>query len=254
MNSLEKPLGRKSYGHIPHLPGSRVGPGDHVCERGQARIATERQRDVKDRVIVLEKLDGSNVAVARIGDEIVALIRAGYRADEGRYEQHRLFDRWVRVAAARFLAVLVDGERLCGEWLAQAHGTRYVLTHEPFVAFDLMRGDTRLPYDVLLERVKSGLFTTPKLIHWGPPLGIADALRLLGPFGAHGAMDSVEGAVWRVERQRRRDGIASWEVDFLAKYVRHDKRDGCYLPEISGGPAVWNATINWDGTVSQINH
>jgi hypothetical protein len=29
-------------------------------------------------------------------------------------------------------------------------------------------------------------------------------------------------------------------VDFLAKYVRPDKIDGCYLPEINGGHAYWN--------------
>ena len=28
-NSIHKPLGRKAYGSIPHLPGSRLGPGDH---------------------------------------------------------------------------------------------------------------------------------------------------------------------------------------------------------------------------------
>jgi len=36
-----KPLGGKSYGHIAHLPGSRMGPGDHKCHEGQKRIATE---------------------------------------------------------------------------------------------------------------------------------------------------------------------------------------------------------------------
>jgi hypothetical protein len=252
MTTPEKPLGRKSYGHVPHLPGSRVGPGDHVCEPGQARIATARPRDAFDRVIVLEKLDGSNVGVARIDDQIVALIRAGYRAAGSKYEQHHHFDRWVRANAARFSAVLANGERLCGEWLAQAHGTRYALAHEPFVAFDLMRGDDRLPYDTFLERLKSGFFTSPALLHWGPPIDVAAVLRMLGPFGRHGALDPVEGADWRVERQKRLKGTVRWEVDFLAKHVRNDKSDGCYLPEISGKPAMWNATVGWDGLVSLI--
>lgn len=55
-------------------------------------------------------------------------------------------------------------------------------------------------------------------------------LARLEPSG-HGALDPVEGAVWRVER--RGGG------DFLAKYVRPDKTDGCYLPEVSGRAAVW---------------
>jgi len=46
------------------------------------------------------------------------------------------------------------------------------------------------------------------------------------------ALDPVEGAVWRVERRGA--------VDFLAKFVRPEKLDGCYLPEVSGAAAIWN--------------
>jgi len=34
-----------------------MGPGDHSCELGQARIATLKARDRHDHVIVQEKLD-----------------------------------------------------------------------------------------------------------------------------------------------------------------------------------------------------
>jgi hypothetical protein len=44
--------------------------------------------------------------------------------------------------------------------------------------------------------------------------------------------DEIEGVVYRVERKGK--------VDFLAKYVRPDKVDGSYLPEVSGREAVWN--------------
>ncbi len=59
--------------------------------------------------------------------------------------------------------------------------------------------------------------------------------------GFHGALDPVEGAVWRVERNALvnpgRSGERCPVVDFLAKYVRPDKIDGCYLPELNGGHA-----------------
>ena len=43
-----KPFGRLSYGSIPHLPGSRLGSGDHHITEGQARILTVKTRDKHD--------------------------------------------------------------------------------------------------------------------------------------------------------------------------------------------------------------
>ena len=239
-----KPLGGKSYGHIAHLPGSRMGPGDHKCHQGQKRIATEKPRDRHDEVIVQEKLDGSNVGVARLDGMLYALTRAGYVADSSPYEQHWRFAEWVYANQDRFMLALRDGERLCGEWLMQAHGTRYALKHEPFVVFDLMTGTRRAIYDELVSRVDSAGFITPAVIHRGGPLSIEKALVLLGEFGFHGALDKVEGAVWRVERNRpvneARGSERRSDVDFLAKFVRPDKVDGVYLPEMSGSDAVWN--------------
>ena len=229
-----KPLGIKAYGSICHLPGSRLGPGDHKLNDGQARILTEKTRDKHDRIIVQEKLDGSNVAIARVGGAILALGRSGYLAQTSKYEQHQLFADWVRRNETRF-QFLAEGQRLCGEWLAQAHGTRYTLFHEPFVAFDLMTGSQRLPYEPFMAVVSPAGLVTPHVLSIGPPMSVAAAMAALhadGRNGFHGAIDPVEGAVWRVERKGA--------VDFLGKFVRPDKQDGCYLPEISGREAVWN--------------
>ncbi|MBI1748890.1 MAG: RNA ligase family protein [Acidobacteria bacterium] len=239
---VTKPLGGKSYGHIPHLPGSRRGPGDHHCHEGQARIATEKARDRHDLIIVQEKLDGSNVGVGRREGVLYPLTRAGYLASTSPYEQHWRFSEWVYAHSARFLAVLRDGERLCGEWLMQAHGTRYALTHEPFVVFDVMRGEERATLLELTDRLAPYGFTQPWVIHTGPPLSVPSALAALHR-SAHGALDPVEGTVWRVERNERINPNGSeraWRVDFLAKYVRPDKQDGIYLPDVSGQPPVWN--------------
>src|SRR5947207_11212796 len=149
-----KPLGIKAYGSICHLPGSRLGPGDHKLNPGQAKILTEKVRDKHDVIIVREKLDGSNVAVARVNGQLIALGRAGYPAISSKYEQHRLFAAWVFERLEQF-EFLIEGERLCGEWLAQAHGTRYDLAHDPFVPFDLMRGEERSNYAEFVARVKA---------------------------------------------------------------------------------------------------
>ena len=231
-----KPLGRKAYGSIPHLPQSRMGPADHACHQGQARICTVEARDKHDLIVVQEKLDGSNVAVARLDGQLYPLTRAGYLADTSPYEQHWRFGQWVYLRQQRFLDLLEDGERVCGEWLMQAHGTRYRLTHEPFVAFDIMREAERALHEEMSQRCAAFGFVVPAVLHKAQgkdaSLSVEHALRKLGRYGFHGALDRVEGAVWRVER--------SSSVDFLAKYVRPDKVDGCYLPELNGGKSIWN--------------
>lgn len=227
-----KPLGQRAYGSIPHLPGSRRGMGDHGLEDSQARILTEKARDKHDLIVVQEKLDGSNVAVAKIDHKIVPLIRAGYKASESNWEQHHFFHAWAMQNEKRFDALLLNGQRAVGEWLMEAHGTRYDLQHEPFVVFDIMTGIERTESALVAMTAKQHGFTTPRLIHEGGPISISDVLAVLEPSG-HGALDPVEGAVWRVERK----GV----VDFLGKYVRPEKIDGKYLSEITGGEKI----LNW---------
>lgn len=237
-----KPFNCKNYGSIGHLPNSRLGEGDHCVTDGQARIATEKKRDRHDRIIVQEKLDGSNVGVGRLNNQIIPMSRAGYRAETSPYEQHHLFAKWVHQNYDRFMGVLEEGERLVGEWLLQAHGTRYLLKNEAFVAFDLMVAAERVPFDRFMERV-GDVFTTPHVIESAEPISVEEALRRLGEFGFHGALDTVEGAVWRVERYVqvvRGVKEREWVVDFLTKFVRPDKQDGKYFPQITGGELVWN--------------
>ena len=236
-----KPLGARNYGSIPHLPGSRMGPADHHCHEGQARICLEKKRDKNDHIYVQEKLDGSNVGVARIDGEIYPLGRAGYLASTSPYEQHHLFSDWAYANKDRFMAVLEDGERLVGEWLAQAHGTRYEIRYEPFVAFDIMTGKVRMPYLEFDARIEKGEFIPPALLMKGP-CSIEAAMERIGMAGFHGAKEEPEGAVWRVERDHPTGvkGEKVRRVDFLAKYVRPNKVDGKYLPNVSGEPEVWN--------------
>lgn len=163
--------------------------------------------------------------------EFVALGRARWRAETSPYEQHKLFHRWVLDNWQRFHDLLKEGERLVGEWLAQAHGTRYDLWHEPFVPFDLMVDDVRLPYEEFQSRV-ARVFTVPYTLSIGPPTNVEAALCSVQELNHHRALDPIEGLVYRVERQGR--------VDFLAKYVRPDKVDGYYFTEVSGNAPVWN--------------
>lgn len=228
-----KPLGQKAYGSIPHLPGSRLGVGDHHVTEGQARIATEKARDKHDLVIVQEKLDGSNCCVAKLNGKIIALGRAGYMAETSAYPIHHVFAAWVKENEERFYKLLNEGERVCGEFLAQAVGTKYDLPHEPFVVFDILTGTERVPYYEFNRRCL--YFITPRIIHIGGAYPINEMIESIKISG-HGAIDEVEGAIWRVERKGK--------VDFLCKYVKHHKQDGKYFPELNNGETIWNLDVS----------
>lgn len=229
-----KPLGHKSYGSIPHFSTSKLGPGDYHCHEGQERIATVQTRDKHDIVIVQEKLDGGNVGIAKLNGEILALTRYGYLAYTSPYETHWIFEKWVMQNAKRFDALLYEGERVCGEWLFHAVGTRYNLPHEPFVAFDIMIGSQRESMFTASKRLCHHDFTLANTIHVGSALPIDSAIQLLDT-GKHGAIDPVEGVVYRVERNGK--------VDFLAKHVNANHKTGQYLPEFSNKPYLVNSFI-----------
>lgn len=235
MNKNTKPLGRKAYGSIGHLPNSRLGPGDHSVHYGQARICTEKTRDKHDRVIVQEKLDGSCTAVALINGVVHALGRAGWPAITSPHEQHKMFAEWVFINEFRFSDVLREGERLVGEWLAQAHGTKYDIGDgDPWGVFDLMMGVERVTVDDLRDRV-TGVFAMPNTLHEGAALSVGEAMELHE--SAKWPCEETEGVVYRVER--------SGKVDFLAKWVKPTKVDGKYFPEKTGGELVWNWYPSW---------
>jgi ATP-dependent RNA circularization protein (DNA/RNA ligase family) len=217
-----KPLGFKNYGSIPHLPGSRRGPGDHGINQGQADIATKKTRDRHDVVIVQEKLDGSNVGVCKINGEIIPLTRSGYDCRTSNFETHHNFASFVDANRGRFDLILDDGERVCGEWLGDPVGTIYDLPHEPFVMFDKFNIENkRLSFIEMREFSVMAEFFEPYLISFGDAYSIDSALADLGEFGFHGAKEQQEGAVWRVERKGK--------LDFICKYVREEKVDGKYF-------------------------
>jgi len=230
MQKSLKPLGRKAYGSIGHLPNSRMGPGDHKVPAGYARICTVCPRDEHDLVIVQEKLDGSCVSVGNVNGEFIPLNRAGWPAISSPHLQHRLFHDWALEHISMFYC-LRPGERVVGEWLALAHGTKYDLRHDPFVAFDVMVAETRYPFSVFGDYALRGRWTVPHLVNVGP-ITPEKAIAIAQHDNFHNAIDPIEGVVYRVERNGR--------VDFLAKWVRPDKVDGKYFGEFNNGNETWN--------------
>lgn len=212
----------RNYGSIPHLSVSKLSQqADKKISEGQERILTKQARDWKDLIIVTEKLDGSNVGIIRKDGVIRAITRKGYEATSSPFKQHVDFFKWVLRNMILF-EWLPEGCRVCGEWMALSHGTKYDITGlSPFIAFDVVDPENkRLPY-IPFTRIcyEYGIPNIP-LLHIGQPISIKNAVKLLGS-GHYGKPEKPEGVVYRCEREGK--------VDFLAKYVRSDKEDGKYL-------------------------
>ncbi|MEO1269305.1 MAG: RNA ligase family protein [Myxococcota bacterium] len=241
--------GKRGYHTIAHLPGSRVGPSDRHLSLGQAALCTERLKDGRDRVVVLEKLDGTCVAAVRLGEQVVAIGRQGHRADRSLFLGRRHFAAWVQLHHHALRALLADGERVVGEWLSVAHGTRYALPHEPFVAFDLIRGERRAGWDEVVRRCTAVQIPTAATLHAGSPCSIEAALERLGPHGLHGALDEAEGLIWRVERHLK----GHTRVHTVAKYVRATHTTGRYLADVTGQDDRINTWPGSTETLAMLN-
>ncbi len=233
-----KPILQKNYGSIGHLPNSRLGAGDHSLNDAQAAILTDKARDYKDLIIVQEKLDGANVGIMRHEGRLIGLTRKGHRCIESPLEQFQMFQRWIIKHQDEF-DFLLEGERLVGEWVAMAHGTKYKCDgyfNGPFYAFDLFDSNNqRLPYLKFIVRIGANI-PSAQLLHIGSPISTKKIDKMIDKrdgetYGFHGALEPVEGAVWRVEREGK--------VDFLGKYVRQWKQDGKYFHE-DHTQLVWN--------------
>lgn len=201
-----------NYPTIMHLPGSKFrDASDRTIGTQEVEWLTVKTKHPADLVIVTEKVDGCNVGVLRRNDSLYPLIRKGYDVRTNQYEWVRDFAKFVDKNHLRFLHLLSNEERVCGEWMIKTHTVRYDMPHEPFVCFDLITGNRRLCYSSLCERLEDSSFTPVGLVHSGGAIATSKAVELLG-YGFHGAIDAPEGVVYRYE---------SWEYGWLfsAKFV-----------------------------------
>lgn len=229
-----KPIGRKNYGSIPHLHNSKLGEGDYYIGEGQERILTLKARDRYDNILAFEKYDGSNVGVAKFENKIFALTRSGYEASTSQYEQHHFFADWVKQRELLFSDMLQNGERITGEWLAQAHGLVYKIEVEPIVFFDYFTpNNERVLFEELGAKANKYGLQLPRKLHEGQPITVEQILPLLNEKTK--GIESVElpeGIVYRVERKGK--------VDFLAKYVRSDFPTGQFCINVEEQKLIWN--------------
>lgn len=188
-----------SYPAIQHLPHSKMrDAADKSIGAQEVEWLTVKTRSPEDLVIVTEKVDGCNVGVIKQGDSLFPIIRKGYDVRTNQFDWIRDFARFVDQNEKRFLHLLSDGERVCGEWMIKTHTIQYAMPHEPFICFDLIKGLDRIPYAEACERLQGDDFVCAGLVHSGEAISTEMAITRLGS-GFHGAKGAPEGVVYRYE-------------------------------------------------------
>ena len=129
--------------------------------------------------------------------------------------------------------LLKNGERITGEWLAQAHGIKYKIDSrlQPIVFFDhFNKNNERSCFDLLDAFYEIQL---PRLLHRGNAISVDDLKTELNK-KTYGITPEgkPEGMVYRVERKGK--------VDFLAKWVRSDFEPGKYIIDKEESELIWN--------------
>lgn len=201
-----------NYPTIQHLPGSKMRDiSDRSLGEQEVGWLTAKARSPEDTVIVTEKVDGCNVGVVRQGDALYPIIRKGYDVRTNQFEWIQDFAKFVEKNEKRFLHLLSDGERVCGEWMVKTHTIQYIMPHEPFICFDLIKGTERSRYLDACERLQRDEFVCAGLVHCGEAISTEMAITRLGG-GLHGAKGAPEGVVYRYESAEH-----GWL--FSAKYV-----------------------------------
>ena len=206
----------RNFGNIKHLTGSRLkDSGDSLMETSFQPFFTEKlQFSKRDRLYVTEKVDGANVGVYKLGSVLYPVMRKGYDVRMSEWVFLRRFADFVADNVARFDALLLDGERVCGEWMIKTHSLFYKLPHEPFVVFDIIKSvdrPVRLEFAEIMTRCKYHGFTHAGLVWEGGAVSVEEALGLLGG-GFHGCQTVPEGVVYRYER----DGAFLMSAKFVS--------------------------------------
>jgi len=227
----EKVLPYKTYNKIGHLSKSRLGEGDHFIDEKTESQLTKQLTDPVAVIYVEEKLDGSNVCVVRWKGELRCLTRSGYDCEKSTQEQHRMFARWVHHRRDLFGILLSEEEdRVVGEWLALAHGTKYQIDsgYNVFIAFDLYKKEHEMRYFDRIKSFASVGLAMPRLLHVGGACTTNRAIKLLEEPSCHKPEDA-EGVIYRMERPGK--------IALKAKLVKKNKVDGKYLID---GQEIWN--------------
>lgn len=160
----------KGYSSIPHLSGSKMTSKEDIRLLNGEEYFTIKTKEKKDKVLILEKIDGCCISVRRDGDTLIPATRNGFSIDDGQYAHIKAFLPFLEENKQVFLSALADGETVYGEWTFAEHGTPKSAYKKLFYPFDIVGVDGKIPYLDVQRRFDgvSEKIGSPEVIAFSP--------------------------------------------------------------------------------------
>ncbi|MCW5983352.1 MAG: RNA ligase family protein [Bryobacteraceae bacterium] len=175
------------YPRTPHIAGSRLQPGDDDLS------VVSFSRVEGRRVVVEEKLDGSNCGISFDPGGALTLQSRGHALAGGpRERQFDLLKRWANWRAEALWKLLGTRYVMYGEWLYARHTIYYDELPHYFVEFDLLDRESGTFLDTV-ERaaiLDGSTVVSAPVLHEGP-LRTLDGLIGRSRFASSEAMEGL---------------------------------------------------------------
>lgn len=138
---------KEKYPRTPHLPWSPGSTADDIL------LDSTEKLSLMGEIVVTEKLDGENTTLHR--DYVHA------RSLDSGYHPSR---SWVSMLHGSIGHLIPEGLKICGENVFARHSIQYDALETYFYVFAVIKGDTVLAWDDMIEVVESlGLVAVPLL-------------------------------------------------------------------------------------------
>lgn len=196
----------KNFGHIKHLKGSKmIDRFDSLAGEQDQYKFTVCKRDINDRIIITEKIDGMNSGVVKKNGVLYPVNRKGYdvrfiAASHSEFELlAKVWSDWVNDHYELYDSILEDDERLVFENAILCHTVKYVFKKEPvFLLAKYNQDNKRINHDSLTSLCNEYDIQQVPVLNIGsaiPPEIIVSQY----PDGVIGARNGIEGIVYSYE-------------------------------------------------------
>ncbi len=124
------------YPRTPHIEGSRLQTGDEdLSQIPFSQIAGKW-------VVVEEKVDGANVGISFINEEMYLQSRGHFLRGGAREREYELFKVWANARREELYSLLGERYIMYGEWLYRKHKVYYNALSHFFLEFDVFDRET----------------------------------------------------------------------------------------------------------------